>query len=53
LLSISILSLACGLVSGVAFEEMFAGRVWACPLTAGWSAVWIGSSAGADSDPQE
>ena len=41
------------LFSGEAFEEMIAGVTWLCNLPPGWSVVWDGPSADADSDPQE
>ena len=41
------------LFSGNDFEEMIAGVTWPCKMPPGWSVVWDGSSAGADSDAQE
>ena len=41
------------LFSGIAFGNMFAGIAWPCSLPPGWSVLWDGPSAGADSDPQE
>ena len=41
------------LFSGEAFEEMIAGLTWPCKMSPGWSVVWDGPSADADSDPQE
>ena len=41
------------LFSGGAFEAMFIGRAWPCSLPSGWSVVWDGLSAGADSAPPE
>ena len=46
-------ALLVSLFSGEAFEEMIAGVTWPCNLPPGWSVVWDGPSADADSDPQE
>jgi len=42
LLSISILSLACGstLFSGDTFEDQVASLTWLCTLPPGWSVEW-------------
>jgi hypothetical protein len=42
LLSISILSLACGLtlLSGETVEDLVAGLTWPCVLPPGWSVEW-------------
>ena len=38
---------------GEAFEEMITSVTWPCNLPPGWSVVWDGPSADADTDPQE